>query len=420
MTSISSPSRGRCSVSPGEPGVTIGVDGREPTLPPMSGSHSDARSNQSQAFGRWWSGDPRCPLLVLLPHDAVMPGSRPSGPPGQAADRVRLGRARHGVPPPAHRRDGADAVRRLRLPRHDAPTPRGQAENFTWLCWGRRAFSEAELKPALDDLKATTVPAVHPQLPPVQHLARRPRLVRRPRRRRGQRPARRPGRPRGRCAGHPLRRGGIPGRLFTYAKQRDAKTKSWDEYAAQARRRGREVMEAFQEGFPDLTVFLTFGHSLPRTESGRGKKPLAGSSYGLLAPFLDGMVEAAKGRSRLVDGFELSYGYKEPAKFDEGYRLMKEGVLPIVADPGSTGGSSRRVRALARLRLAEEGLGRRPTRRGTTSRPRRSRRACVGRWSGATSSSGSTPRRPAGGPSRAGGSSCPTPTRRRSGGPGGV
>jgi hypothetical protein len=92
-------------------------------------------------------------------------------------------------------------------------------------------------------------------------------------------------------------------------------------------------MEAFQEGDPDLTVFLTFAYSLPRATSGNGAKPLAECQYGLLAPFLDGMVEATRGKARLVDGFELSYGYKEKAQFDSGYRTMKEGVLPIVADP---------------------------------------------------------------------------------------
>src|SRR5258708_3091233 len=32
----------------------------------------------------------------------------------------------------------------------------GKQDNFTWLCWDRRAFSAAELEPALDDLRATT------------------------------------------------------------------------------------------------------------------------------------------------------------------------------------------------------------------------------------------------------------------------
>src|SRR5207245_10766022 len=37
---------------------------------------------------------------------------------------------------------------------------------------------------------------------------------------------------------------------FTYPKQRDAKTKSWDDYAGQARKRGQEVTRAFQDGYP--------------------------------------------------------------------------------------------------------------------------------------------------------------------------
>ena len=50
-------------------------------------------------------------------------------------------------------------------------------------------------------------------------------------------------------------------------------------------------MEAFQAGFPGLTVFLTFGHSLPRSISLRTNKPLAECASGLLAPFLDGYRE---------------------------------------------------------------------------------------------------------------------------------
>ena len=36
-----------------------------------------------------------------------------------------------------------------------AGDPRGPRDNFAWLGWGVRAFTEAELQPALDDLKAT-------------------------------------------------------------------------------------------------------------------------------------------------------------------------------------------------------------------------------------------------------------------------
>ena len=215
--------------------------------------------------------------------------------------------------------------------------PQGKRENFTWLGWGQRAFTEAELKPAADDLKATpfrrfthnflrfnTAPGDLDWFDDYAAILNNARLAAKVALE-------------GQGAGILFDVEEYQGGLFTYPKQRDATTKSWDEYAAQARRRGREVMDAFQEGYPDLTVFLTFGHSLPRTTSEGGKKPLAECAYGLLAPFLDGMVEAAKGDARLVDGFELSYGYKRQAQFDEGYRLMKEGVLPIVADPAKYG-----------------------------------------------------------------------------------
>jgi hypothetical protein len=210
---------------------------------------------------------------------------------------------------------------------------RRKSENFAWLCWSRRAFTEAELKPALDDLRATpfrrfthnflrinTTPADLDWFDDYSSVVNNARLAAHVARE-------------AQSAGILLDVEQYQGRLFTYSKQAQAGTRSWAEYAAQARRRGREVMEALQDGFPGLTVFLTFGHSLPRTESQGGKKPLGDCDYGLLAPFLDGMIAAARGDARFVDGFELSYGYKDAARFEEAHQLMKQGVLPIVADP---------------------------------------------------------------------------------------
>src|SRR5207245_5935133 len=84
---------------------------------------------------------------------------------------------------------------------------------------------------------------------------------------------------------------------------------------------------------PGVAIFLTFGYSVPWMESSAGKGSLADCHYGLLAPFLDGMVEAARGRVRLIDGHENSYGYKETNRFSVAYRTMKEDLLPIVNDP---------------------------------------------------------------------------------------
>jgi hypothetical protein len=123
------------------------------------------------------------------------------------------------------------------------------------------------------------------------------------------------------------------GRPFDFAAQPLASAYGWDAYAEQARRRGRELMTSLQQGHPGLTVFLTFGHSLPWVLSDGGRKPLAETPYGLLAPFLDGLLEGARGRTVVVDGYELSYGYREPARFTEARRRVFEDVLPMVGTP---------------------------------------------------------------------------------------
>ena len=92
-------------------------------------------------------------------------------------------------------------------------------------------------------------------------------------------------------------------------------------------------MTAFQEGFPDLTVLLTFGHSLVWKQSDGGKKPLADCPDGLLVPFLDGMIEAATGKARLVDGHEMSYGYREPGLFVQAREAINVKAAGLAADP---------------------------------------------------------------------------------------
>jgi hypothetical protein len=213
----------------------------------------------------------------------------------------------------------------------DFKTPAGKSGSFTWDAWSKRPHTDAELQNAIDDLKATqfkkfkynflrfnTTPGDLDWFDDYSAIVNNARLAARVAKEGG-------------CAGILFDIEQYNGQLFGYQKMRDAKTKSWDVYAAQARKRGREVMEAFQDGYPDVTIFLTFGYCLPWAQTG-GKRPLSDASYGLLAPMLDGMVEAAHGKTRLVDGHELSYSYKDSAQFTAAYRTMQIGLLPIVAD----------------------------------------------------------------------------------------
>ena len=209
----------------------------------------------------------------------------------------------------------------------------GKKQQFLWDCWSNRAFAQDDLKASLEDLRQTefhqftsnflrfnTAPGDVDWFDDYSAILSNCRLVATFARA-------------GKCKGILFDTEQYNQPLFDYGKQRDAKSKSWDQYAAQARRRGREVMDAFQAGYPDVTIFLTFGYSLPLVEAGQDPVKISQAHYGLLAPFLDGMLAAARGKTRIVDGCELSYSYKDTSKFEKMYQTMSTGVLPIVADP---------------------------------------------------------------------------------------
>jgi hypothetical protein len=206
--------------------------------------------------------------------------------------------------------------------------------DLLWKAWSKQAFTEADVQPSIDDLKATkftrlthnflrvnTAPADLDWFDDHTAVMTNVRLMARVAKQ-------------GSCKGVLFDIEQYNNPLFHYEKQRDAKTRSWGEYAKQVRLRGRETMTAFQDGYPGLTIFLTFGYSLAHYETGGDPAKLPKTEYGLLAPFLDGMLDAAKGDTRLVDGHELSYGYKDTARFAKALAAMKTGVLPFVgADP---------------------------------------------------------------------------------------
>ncbi len=209
----------------------------------------------------------------------------------------------------------------------------GKKGSFTWESWGTNAFTDADVAEAFKDLKSikwgsfkwsflrfNTSPAKTDWFDDHSAVMANARLAARLARA-------------GKCPGILFDIEQYEGPLFNYRKQRDAKTRSWEIYAAQVRLRGREVMRAFQEEYPEVTVFLTFGYSLPWVESAAGRGPLADCNYGLLAPFLDGMVEVAGKRTRFVDGYELSYGYKTAAEYQDARKKMTGDLLPIVQNP---------------------------------------------------------------------------------------
>ncbi len=275
--------------------------------------------------------------------------------------------------------------------------PRGATENFTWLAWGRRRFTPAETRRALDDLRSLAGPKFRQHflrfnVTPadldwfddhgaiLENAAPGCRAV-----------------ARGGCAGILLDTEQYEGKLFDPRPKPERSRHSWEEYATQVRKRGREVMNAFQEGFPDLTVLVTFGHSLLWKESDGGKKPLSDCKYGLLVPFLDGMVEAVRGKTKLVDGHEMSYGYRDPRDFITAHEVIALKSAALCAIRRGIATWFRRGLGSGSITTGESKGGKPTCSIRTIFRPRSWRRASGRPSNRATSMSGFIPRSRAGG-----------------------
>jgi len=209
----------------------------------------------------------------------------------------------------------------------------GRDSNFTWQVWGRRAFTAAQLQSAFDDLRATRVRTftnnfLRVNTTPVDldwfddyssvlgNVQLAASLART-----------------GPCRGVMLDLEQYKAKQWTYTKQKDAGKRSYEEYAAQVRLRGGQAMAALQRGYPDLTVFLTFGYSLAYHERPQG--PLSQRANGMVAPFVDGLFDSARGGTRIVDGHEISYAYRRPAQFQAARQRMRVDMLPMIANPGA-------------------------------------------------------------------------------------
>jgi hypothetical protein len=121
-------------------------------------------------------------------------------------------------------------------------------------------------------------------------------------------------------------------KLFDFRK-RAHQDRTWEEYSKQAQLRGEEIMRALQTAYPKVTVLLTFGYSMPWAQARTQNAPLADCSYGLLAPFLDGMLKVAGPGVTIVDGHEQSYGATERKQFEKARNKITRDVLPVVASP---------------------------------------------------------------------------------------
>lgn len=134
----------------------------------------------------------------------------------------------------------------------------------------------------------------------------------------------------GRCAGICFDAENYGTKCWSYNEAPQAKSRSFAQYEAQVRARGRQWMEAVQEVCPRvriLTVFSTgnqylavqeynsTGRDDPLTEETFSPqqihKQLLNQPYALLPAFINGMIESAQDGSLIIDGNEGAYYYEK-------------------------------------------------------------------------------------------------------------
>lgn len=98
-------------------------------------------------------------------------------------------------------------------------------------------------------------------------------------------------------------------------------------YQEQARKRGREVMEAVVEKYPGIVVILLHGPYISDERAPAPLFPRWQTKNELLGPFFQGFVEGARGRATIVDGGEL-YHLREDREFQQSYEWRAAAASP--------------------------------------------------------------------------------------------
>lgn len=117
---------------------------------------------------------------------------------------------------------------------------------------------------------------------------------------------------------------------FNYTSQSDRIRRSFDEYSAQARKRGRQFAEALCAHLPAPLFVITFGNSHIAKEDWK-KEDLGLYHMGLWPAFMDGMMDATKD-AEFIDGHE-DYSAEAFEDFRELRRLIKKEGARYSEDP---------------------------------------------------------------------------------------
>ena len=118
--------------------------------------------------------------------------------------------------------------------------------------------------------------------------------------------------------------------IFDYPAQNTKDSRPFDMYSELAFQRGMDTMQTIQQAYPDITIIYTLG--ITHRISGLNPPQLDQHRYGLLVPFIEGMISITDPSITLVDGYESSYLYRTEQEFATAYKWIRGGVSTQLAD----------------------------------------------------------------------------------------
>jgi hypothetical protein len=123
---------------------------------------------------------------------------------------------------------------------------------------------------------------------------------------------------------------------FGYLAQEERGQHTFQEYCNQARLRGGQVMRQISRTYPDMTLFCYFMNSVIARAAGYAT-PLpalfaSGTSYDLLPPFIDGLLNELPPAMTLVDGCETAYRFNSVSEYVEASEKIR-GICQELVSP---------------------------------------------------------------------------------------
>ncbi len=125
-----------------------------------------------------------------------------------------------------------------------------------------------------------------------------------------------------------------PHSQFLYRAQAQGDDHTFAEYRAMARQRGREVMTAVAEEFPDVSIFSyrLFSDMLGLLDSGGLELAIEPHTYGLLPAFVDGWLDVMPPTMRIIEGTEdIGYRANSFAEYSAAFTRLKLRLPEFVA-----------------------------------------------------------------------------------------